>query len=86
MELTAKEIADDVQQTFDDVTCSYRQILEDRIINYGKLAKGNTAEIATEFIKKCNLIDVVKAKEGGYVELDALLVDFIEYVESKKEK
>ncbi len=29
--ITAKEIADDVQQTFDNVSNSYRQVLEDRI-------------------------------------------------------
>lgn len=34
--LTAKEIADDVQQTFEGISCSYRQILEDRIIDYAK--------------------------------------------------
>lgn len=31
MKLTAKEIADDVQQTFDNVSGRYRLILENRI-------------------------------------------------------
>lgn len=34
--ITAKEIADDVQQTFDDVSASYRTILEKRIEDFGK--------------------------------------------------
>lgn len=47
MELTAKEIADDVQQTFDNVTCSYRQILENRII---KLIDNSKKELLTDFL------------------------------------
>lgn len=33
--LKAKDIADDVQQTFDNVSSSYRKTLENRIIKYG---------------------------------------------------
>ena len=32
---TAKQIADDVQQTFEEVSNSYRGLLEKRIIDYG---------------------------------------------------
>ena len=53
---TAKEIADDVQQTFDDVTCSYRQVLEDRIIDYTKRKCKEQRKICTnEFMMKTNL-------------------------------
>ncbi len=36
MKITAEEIADDVQQTFEGIPNSYRQILEDRIINHAR--------------------------------------------------
>jgi hypothetical protein len=36
---------------------------------------------ANEFIKKCNVFSGVHAIEGGVVELDSLLVDFITYIQ-----
>lgn len=55
MKLTAKEIADDVQQTFEGVSCSYRQILEDRIIEYARQKCKEQRELcAEEFVIKPN--------------------------------
>ena len=35
--MTAKEIADDVQQTFEQVSNSYRKLLEERIIKFAQM-------------------------------------------------
>jgi hypothetical protein len=40
-------------------------------------------EIANEYIKDCNVFGIVNAKEGGVLELDKLLVDFIPYLDKK---
>ena len=38
---------------------------------------------ANEFLKECNVFGIVHAKEGGFINLDSLLCDFVEYVKNK---
>ena len=40
--------------------------------------------IAQQYIIDCNVLGAVVALEGGVVELNGLLVDFIQYVDIKK--
>ena len=35
---------------------------------------------ANEYIKKCNAVPVVHAFDGGVLELNSLLVDFVKYI------
>lgn len=67
--ITAKEIADDVQQTFDNVDNSYRQLLEDRInkllnedyrrrlFNFVNYLKCNKKKTALRMTHNSELID-----------------------------
>ena len=48
MELTAKEIAEDVQQTFDGVSTKYIKILEERIKNYEKQYASDNKELTPD--------------------------------------
>ena len=61
---TAEVISDDVQQTFDNVSNSYRQLLEDRIkkhvieftmkyYNYSALKKNIHPDVLKEHITEC---------------------------------
>jgi hypothetical protein len=40
---------------------------------------------ANDFIKKCNVVGLVHANEGGVIELNSLLIDFATKDESVKE-
>lgn len=40
--------------------------------------------LAEEFIKDCNAFPLVRAKEGGQLELSSLLVDFVKYQENAR--
>ncbi len=42
--------------------------------------------LAEEFIKKCNVLPIVHAKEGGVIELKSLLKDFVVYKEGEEGK
>lgn len=42
----------------------------------------NYLEKANEYIKACNCFGLVNAMEGGHLELNSLLVDFIKYLKT----
>ena len=42
--------------------------------------KERVKELASAFIKECNVFELVNAKEGGVIELNSLLCDFIKYI------
>ena len=41
-------------------------------------------DITAEFIKACNVFGLVSAVEGGVIELDSLLIDFIKFIDPDK--
>ena len=65
VKLTAKEIADDVQQTYDNIPCSYRQILEDRITEYTKQESAELLKALIEIAKGEGRYDIDKLKHAG---------------------
>ena len=68
-ELTAKEIADDVQQTFNNVSNKYRQILEGRIKEYSKTKVIKVMEAFKRAMK--NTITLI-AKDKSELEIDKM--------------
>lgn len=38
---------------------------------------------AKEFVKKCNVMPLVTANEGGVIYLEELLVDFVKYLSNE---
>ena len=43
-----------------------------------------TDKVIDNFIEKCNIFPLVSAKEGGVIELESILNDFIKYVKTNK--
>lgn len=39
---------------------------------------------AKEFVKKCNVMPLVHANEGGVIYLEELLIDFVKYLDDTK--
>jgi hypothetical protein len=73
--LTAKEIADDVQQTFENVTNEYRNLLEQRIIAYAhsfiETRKDNIENRKAKFISDVSLF--------RHEYSDEMLIEFVNY-------